>query len=200
MREIVIAHDKSRGPLVAVRRMLVHSSIAELKQFGLYERYVAVIEPDALEQILELIGPGWMPIELALKHYGACDRLGLTQEEIHAAGLRAGDKMSAALLVGGAQGTAASGTDRSPWEVIGAFSRMGRRIHEGGSAQYVKLAYNRLQIEHEGNVLFSLDYYRVAHAGFLKQSFDNLGMDITSCTFTAYRPDKAQIEYRLTWK
>lgn len=200
MREIVIPHDKARGPLVAVRRMLVHSSIAELKQFGLYERYAAAIEPDALEQILGLIGPGWMPIELAMKHYGACDRLALTDDEIHAAGLRAGDKMSAALMVGGAQGTAATSGDRSPWEVIGVFSRMGRRVYEGGSAQYVKVGPNKLQIEHDGNVLFSLRYYRIAHGGFLKQSFSNLGMDITSHTFTNYRPEKAQIEYRLSWK
>ncbi|HKU39291.1 MAG TPA: hypothetical protein VJR89_14115, partial [Polyangiales bacterium] len=75
MREIVVPHDFSRGPLVAVRRMLVHSSIAELGALGVYDRYCENIDRGSLDRIKELIGPGWMPVELAIQHYTACDKL-----------------------------------------------------------------------------------------------------------------------------
>jgi len=198
-RTVVIPHDPARGPLTAVRRMLVHSSVAELQQSGLYDRYCALINSETLQRINELIGPGWMPIELVIEHYTALDRLGLSEAEVYAAGLRAGAKMGDALLVAGAQ-VIGSSADRSPWAVIGAFSRMGRRIYEGGSSQYVKLAENKLLIEHRGNPLFALRYYRVAHGGFMHKTFGDLGIELTDFKLTTYRHEGAQIDVKLTWK
>jgi hypothetical protein len=199
MKEIIVPHDLSRGPLVAVRRMLVHSSIAELGAFGLYDRYIEVIERGSLERIRELIGPGWMPVELALEHYGACDRLRLSDEAIHDAGMRAGDKMGSALLVAGAQPQVEL-KERSPWPLLQAFARMGRRIYDGASAQYVKTASNALRIEYYGNPLFAYHYYRVAHCGFLRQAFRSLSVEVVDVTLSAYRADKATIDVRILFR
>ena len=198
-RNVVIPHDPARGPLTAVRRMLVHSSVAELQQGGVYERYCALIKPQTLERINELIGPGWMPIELVIEHYNALDRLGLSEADIYSAGLRAGAKMGDALLVAGTQVSGPS-AERSPWAVIGAFSRMGRRIYEGGSSQYVKVAENKLVIEHRGNPLFAIGYYRIAHGGFMHKTFGDLGIELTDFKLSTYRHDGAQIDAKLSWK
>jgi hypothetical protein len=199
MREIVVPHELSRGPLVAVRRMLVHSSIAELGAVGLYDGYCQIVDRGSLERIRELIGPGWMPVELALEHYSACDRLQLSDEAILAAGMRAGDKMGSALLVAGAQPQIES-KDRSPWPLLQAFARMGRRIYDGASAQYVKAASNTLRIEYYGNPLFAFHYYRVAHCGFLRQAFRALNVDVGDVTLTPYRADKASIDVRIVFR
>lgn len=199
MKEIIVPHDLSRGPLVAVRRMLVHSSIAELGAAGHYDRYRELMQPGALERIRELIGPGWMPVELALEHYSACDRLQLSDESIHEAGTRAGDKMGSALLVAGAQ-PQVEVKDRSPWPLLQAFARMGRRIYDGASAQYVKTASNALRIEYYGNPLFDFHYYRVAHCGFLRQAFRSLSVEVAEVTLTAYRADKASIDVRILFR
>lgn len=199
MKEIVVPHDLSRGPLVAVRRMLVHSSIAELSVSGLYDRYSEIIDSRTLERIKELIGPGWMPVELALEHYRACDSLQLSDDAIHEAGKRAGDKIGSALLVAGAQPQADT-KDRSPWPFIQAFARMGRRIHDGASAQYVKTGSSSLRIEHSGNPLFAFHYYRVAHCGFLNQAFHSLNVEVVEVTLTTYRVDKASIEARILFR
>jgi hypothetical protein len=199
MWEIVVPHDLERGPLVGVRRMLVLSSIAELKDVGLYDRYCACIDGGILTRITEMIGPGWMPVELAQEHYKACDRLQLSDAQVQAMGVRAGEKMSSSLLVAGAQGAHTAG-ERDPWELVGAYSRMGRRIYEGSSTQYVKLGPNKLLLEHVGNPLFSIRYYRTAHASFMRGTFRSLGVDIIDLTYSSYRADKAQIEARLTWK
>ena len=198
MREVIIPHDPSRGPLTAVRRMLVHSSIAELQVLGVYDRYCECIDRASLERIHELIGPGWMPIELALEHYGACDKLKLSDQFIVDAGQRSGENVGDALLVAGAR-TGVRAKDRSPWSFVGAFSRMGRRIFEGGSSQYVKIGPRTLQIEHLRNPLFAFHYYRHAHTGFLRKSFGSLGVEISDVSYSAYHSDKAQIDFRITW-
>jgi hypothetical protein len=179
--------------------MLVLSSIAGIKDAGLYERYCAGIDSSTLANILEMIGPGWMPAELAQSHYEACDRMQLADARVQEMGLRAGDKMSSSLLVAATQGTGAP-AERSPWALVGAYSRMGRRIFEGSSSQYVKLGPNRLLIEHIGNPLFSIHYFRIAHGSFMQGTFRSLGVEIAAVIYSPYRADKARIEARLTWK
>lgn len=198
-KEIIVAHDHGRGPLTAVRRMLVHSSISGIQAAGLYHRYTSVISPSALAEINELIGPGWMPVELVIVHYEACDRLGLDDEQIQTQGLRAGDAMGNALLVANNQLADATG-EGAAWDKVLAFSRMGRRIHEGGSAQYVKLGPNVLLIEHKGNPLFAIPYYRTAHLGFLRKTFSRVGIDITDIKLSPFRSADAQTEARVTWR
>jgi hypothetical protein len=125
--------------------------------------------------------------------------LQLSDEAIHEAGTRAGDKMGSALLVAGAQ-PQVEVNDRSPWPLLQAFARMGRRIYDGASAQYVKTAPKSLRIEHYGNPLFSLHYYRIAHCGFLRQAFHSLSIEVVDVTLTAYRADKASIEVRILFR
>jgi hypothetical protein len=83
-REILIAHERSRGELKGVRRMLVQSTLAELEQIGAYEHYCARIDPLSLGAIVDQIGPGWLPIELAMAHYRACDAAGIEDAEVAA--------------------------------------------------------------------------------------------------------------------
>lgn len=198
-RNVVVPHDPTRGPVTGVRRMLVHSSLAELKQRGLFDQYRSHISAHSLERIEELIGPGWMPIELVLEHYTALDKLALRESDIYAAGERAGAKIGDALLVAGAS-AGTDGVERSPWAVVGAFSRMGRRIHEGGSSQYVQLSDNQLLIEHRGNPLYSIGYYRIAHRGFMHQTFGALDIELTYVRLSTYRREGAQIDVRIAWK
>jgi hypothetical protein len=178
--------------------MLVHSSIAELAQLDLYDRYCKLIDQRALDRIKELIGPGWMPVDLALEHYRACDELQLKDALISEAGQRAGEKMGSALLVAGAQ-PQVEAKERSPWPLLPAFARMGRRIYEGASAQYVKTGPNTLQIEHIHNPLFSFHYYRIAHGGFLRRAFGALNVEVVDLAFVAYRPNEGAIEVRITF-
>jgi hypothetical protein len=199
-REVLVPHDLTRGPVVSVRRMLVHSSIAELKQLGVYERYCSLIPSASLARINELIGPGFLPVQLALAHYETCDRLALTDEQIETIGEHSGDKMKDALLVAARSTTAEQSAERAPWPLIGAYSRMGRRLYEGGSSQYVKVGPKQLQVENAGNMLFALQYYRTAHVGFLRKAFGSLGVEVTEVKLSPYRRDTLQIDVRITWK
>ena len=190
-REILIPHDLSGGPLTALRRMLVQSSIAELKELGLYERYCKAIDPASFAGITDHIGPGWIPVELALAHYRACDALGLSDEQLGVLGGRAGQTLANSLLV--------AGPKVSPWVAIHAFWRMGRRINEGSSAQYVKLGPTRLQIETLGNPLHTIAYYRLASFGFYRSAFGALGVNVRDVKIMSFRPQAGALDMRITW-
>lgn len=198
-REIIVPHDDARGPLTAVRRMPIHSSLAELQALGVYDNYRSIIDPATLTSINEAIGPGWIPADLAVKHYEACDKLGLKDEQVQELGARSGENIGSALLVAGATLPELK-TEQATWAMITAFSRMGRRMYEGSSAQYVKLTPHDLQIEYVGNPLFSTSYYRNGYLGFLRKSFDQLGFELTRLGITPYRKRGAEVDLRLTWK
>ena len=193
-RDVIIPHDPTRGRVTAVRRMLVHSSLIELKEIGAYDRYRSFIDADALQQITESLGPGWLPIELAQAHYRACDSLQLPDTQIVALGLRAGEKLQDSLLV-----TTVKGGPGAPsvWEGMGAFWRMGRRLWEGGSSQYVRLGPTEMQIETRGNPLFDLRYYRTGHGGFLRGAMSSLGVTVTNVKLTL---EGEQAFARVTWR
>lgn len=195
-REIVIPHDLTRGPLRGIRRMIVHSSLADIKEFGHFERYRVHMQPSELAEVSDAIGPGWLPLEFALAHYRACDLAGLSDEQISAMGKRSGAKMHGTLLLG-LNKTAAE--LRSPWETIGAFSRMGKRVYDGGSSQYVRLGPNELQIENIGNPLFSFRYYRLAHTAFLREAFTAFGVEIRDVKPISFHKDGDRAEVRISW-
>lgn len=180
----------------AVRRMLIHSSIAELKRSGLFERYCSLIDPSALAEITDLIGPGWLPLALAMMHYDACERLELDGEVLAQLGARAGEKIQSSLLVSMAK-TELGRAARSPWDAIGALWRMGRRLYDGGSSQYVKIRERELLIETIENPLFATRYYRTAHQGFLRSSISALGARITQVR-PEYHGDTAAV--RIAWE
>lgn len=194
--EILIAHEPSRGELRAVRRMLVQSSIAELKLAGLYERYRAQVDPSSLRQIEDQIGPGWLALELAMAHYRGCDAIGIDDDQLEQLGATADEKLARTLTVTSTSGESAP----SAWSLVGAFARLGKRIYDGGSIQYVKLGPKQLYIENIGNPLFSIHYYRVAHLAFMRQSFTTLGANVVEAKITNFRPAGAMIEVSLAWE
>lgn len=198
-REILIPHDPTRGPFKAVRRVLIHSSIDELKQAGAFPRYRLLIDDVAFAAITEAIGPGWLSAELALAHYNACDALDLDEAVITQLGAHAGAKIQSTLLVSNAKREPGR-SEHSPWESLGAFWRMGRRLYEGSSSQYVKLGPSELLIETIGNPLFGTRYYQLAHVGFLAAAFSTFGVHAQA--HGAYRREAgAEIaEARIAWK
>lgn len=198
-REIIVPHDDKRGPLAGVRRMLIHSSLAELQALGVYDRYSSLIDTATLASIKDSIGPGWIPAELAIQHYDACEKLGLQDEQVQNLGAHSGENIGNALFVAGSQ-IPEHPTEQSAWQMITAFSRMGRRMYEGSSAQYVKLGPHELQIEYIGNPLFSTAYYRNGYLGFLRQSFNHLGFELIKVGISPYRKRGAEVDMRVTWK
>lgn len=197
MHEIVVPHDATAGALTAVRRVLIQSSLATLAERGHFERYRALIEPSVLAELVDAIGPGWVPLTSAFAHYLACDALQLDAGEIDRLGSCVGTRVQQALLV-----LSKSMLDRpelAPWPAMESFARMRRRMLQGSSSEYVKLSHSELQIEILGNPLLGIPYYRDALACWLCAALAGLGLANVRARITRYRKAGTEVEIRLHW-
>ena len=195
--EIVIPHDPTRGKLTAVRNVVIQSSLAQLQANGFYERYAKLIASDVLDQLRSDLSPGWIPIELALAHYQACEDLRLSISEITALGLRVGDRLQETSLVSPAKKLRDAGVDL--WAEVKALQRMRERLYNGGSGQIVKIGPKEMLVEYRGFVLSRFHYHRHAQIAVLRAAYSSVGARITQLKAVHYSEPRDEVTYRVCW-
>jgi hypothetical protein len=196
-REIVIPHDPAAGPLTAVRNVLVQASLSQLKIHGHYERYTRLIEPHLLEQLLSSLAPGWIPVELVLAHYEACENLGLGREDFEAMGEGVGDRVQDTMLISPAK--KAREADFDLWQGVHALQRVWPRVFKGGSVQVVKVGPRAMLVEELGFVLNRYQYYRQAHLAALRTTYGALGTRVTLVRVVSYHAGTDEMVVHVAW-
>lgn len=63
------------------RTTLLFTSLQAIKRHGYYDRYVAALSPRHLDTILSSAAGMWLPIEVGVAHYTACDALDIPLDE-----------------------------------------------------------------------------------------------------------------------
>lgn len=197
-REIVVPHAAVVQPLTAVRNVLIQASLAELKANGYYDRYAALIDGSVLEQLQALaMAPSWIPIDLALLHYDACERLQLSDAQFAALGKRVGDRVQDVTLIASTKKAAQKGQDL--WQDIGALHRMWPRLFQGGSVQIVKVAPKALLAEERGFTLNRFHYYRMGHIAAMRSTHSAMGAQISNVRVVSYTPAREEMIVRVEW-
>lgn len=197
-REIIVPYDPAAGPVTAVRNFVLQASLAKLREQGHFERYTRLIAPDTLEQLTAMsIAPGWVPIELALAHYEACDSLMLTREQFSAMGSAVGERIQETILVSSAKKT--RDADFDPWSVHAPLNRMWARLYQGGSVQVVKAGPRDKLLEHRGFQLSRCHYYRQAQAAALKTVHSAIGGAKVETKVESYSPARDELIIRVSW-
>jgi len=196
-REIVIPHDPAAGPLTAVRNVMIQASLSELKAHGHYERYARLIDPSTLEQLLASVAPSWIPVDLALAHYAACERLSLTSDEFAAMGGGVGDRVQDTVLVSHAKKVRETNFDL--WAAVDSLHRMWPRVFQGGSVQIVKVGPKEKLLEQRGFVLNRFYYYRQSHVAALCATYAALGTHVTSARVVSYSQSRDEMVVRVAW-
>jgi hypothetical protein len=196
-REVVIPHDPKAGPVSAVRNVLLQSSLGNLKASGYYDRYVQLIAPELLAQLLSSLGPGWIPVELASAHYEACENLMLSARELAKVGSQVGDRLQETALVSSAK--KARDADFDLWEALSSLHRMWGRLYQGGSVQVVKLGAREKLLELRGFSLTRFHYFRQATLTAIGASYSALGPRMTSVRIQSYSPKTHEMVVRSSW-
>lgn len=196
--EIITPHDPSRGPVTAVRNVVIQSSLAQLRAHGFYERYATLIDRAALELLRSDLGPGWIPIELAMKHYQACEDLRLSIPEIMTVAARVGDRLQETSLVSPAKKLRDASVDL--WAEVKALQRFRERLHQGGSGQIVKVGPKEMLVEYRGLVLTQFHYYRNAQVAVLRAAYGSVGARITQLKIVHYSAPRDEVTYRVCWQ
>ena len=196
--EILIPHDFTLGPVIAVRRALVQYSLLELLRLGVHDRYARVADAETLTEMADSAGQGWMSMTSALKHYRACEELGLTEAQTETHGEQVGRRFQRALFVSPSRSSVVA-VSLSRWASIDELARACRRTYQGGSVEYVKVAENELRIESAQNLLFASPFFRITHVWLLRCALSSVGQTGVTAKLTNYCRESSKLEALVSW-
>ena len=141
------------------------SSLAAFRAVGHFDRYVEALPTEFHDVILNTVAGVWLPMSVALAHYGACESLGLTPDAQAAMGRETFERSKGTLL-----GTAvrlAQNAGVTPWTVLPHFQRFWMRGYDGGGIRITQVGPKEAQVDLVAFELVQFVYYRNALAGLI---------------------------------
>jgi hypothetical protein len=195
--EVVVPHEKDVQPVTGVRNALLQSSLAEVREHGYFERYSRHIPPAALQELSSNLGPGWVSIDLAHAHYGACDAMELTADELDGIGQSVGQRVRDTSIV--VAGTKNPDEAFDLWASVKQLHRVWRRIYQGGSVQITRLRTTEQLIHFRGFSLNKYHYFRHANLAAIKSVHEAVGVHVESARMIRYDPSTQEVIIHLTW-
>jgi hypothetical protein len=184
------------GAVSHVRSTLVLSSVQSIKNHSLYEHYVKQLDPGMLETISAMIAGSWLPVETAMKHYRACDALGLSLSNEIALGYEVGSRIQSSLL--GLLLKGAKGSGASPWTGLGYLDRLWERVFSGGGVGLTKLGPKEARAVFVGLPLLSIPYFRHAFRGTMLAGLELFCSKAYLNDVERERPE-ASFTFRVSW-
>jgi len=161
--EVILAFPALIRPIQNVRSTLLQGGLASIFEAGLKDAYLAVVPPEVRSVLESAVAGMWIPVETALGHYMACDRLGLSTESMVALG-RGTFERTKGMLLGTAVGLAKS-VGVTPWSLVPHMQRFWLRGNDGGGVRALKLGPKEVRIDVVANPLYRSRYYRAAYRG-----------------------------------
>jgi hypothetical protein len=146
-----------------VRSTLLLGGIASISAAGLLDAYAAVAPAKVRTTIQSSVAGMWLPIEIGVAHYAACDQLGISAEAAARIG-RGTFERTKGLLLGTAIGLAKR-AGVTPWSLVPHLQRFWLRGYDGGAIRATKLGPKEVRLDVLANPLLASRYYRAACRG-----------------------------------
>jgi hypothetical protein len=155
------------GPRVTkVRGSLIASSLATLRELSLFDGYLAQLPTVHHDAILYALASSWLPIEIVQAHYGACDALALSDQQLDAIGHHVSQRIVNTFL--GTLMRTARVFAPGMGIPLKQYPRLWDRLMIGGSCSITMLAETTARIDARGAPMFRYRYFRVAYAGLIR--------------------------------
>jgi hypothetical protein len=135
--DVILAFPSPIRPMRHLRSTLIMASVASLKKAGRFEAYQQALAREHREAVLGAIAATWLPLEVALAHYAACDALGLSVEQQVQAG-RGTFTGARPTLLGTAVALART-AGFTPWQAFPLYQRFWDRGCDGGGVTVVQV-------------------------------------------------------------
>jgi hypothetical protein len=193
--EVVLPFPARIEPVRELRTTVIVGSLSVLKATGRFNAYEANLPPEARELLIHTVAGAWIPIDLALIHYGACDALGLPPDQIAANGRAVFDKTSGTLL--GTTVRMAREVGATPWTVLPHLQRFWDRAYKGGALQIVKTGPKEARGDVVQARICDSMYYRHALRGLLNGVLELFCQKAYVALLRERRP--AGASYRMQW-
>jgi hypothetical protein len=179
-----------------VRSILLMSSVRALREEGYYDRYVQSLPQEHHASLLHISAPQWLPVSLAVAHYEACNRLGLTSSQMLEMGLRVSKHAQGTFIKTIVAFVTSAGAD--PWTLLAQGRRMWERAWVGSALAIIRTGPKEARIEIVGCPCAHIPYFKSATRGILQSVVQLL------CT-RAYVSEigrlcvNGDLAYRLQW-
>lgn len=164
-QEILIPLPAVVPPLSAVRSTLVQSSIVTLRKRGHFDQYCSLLDPTFKASLLESLAPEWLPLDMVLAHYQACDALRLSAGELQAIGLDVGERIQGTFISTLVRKARTVGL--TPWIVLSQFERLWARLMTGGAVGVVRTGPKDCTVDVRRCDLCQHDYFRAGFCGVI---------------------------------
>lgn len=164
--ELLAEHHGPHPSVTEVRGSLIASSLATLRDLQLHERYLACLPRPYHDPILFVLASSWVPVELALAHYAACDAMQLTDAELDGIGRHVSERIMGTFLGTLVRSSRKVGT--TTHVPLRQYPRLWERLLIGGSCSVHGLGLKDGRIESRGVPMFRYRYFRVAYASLIR--------------------------------
>jgi hypothetical protein len=106
------------------------SSLLALRERNYFERYSSLLPEAHRAPILEAVAGAWLPIDVCVAHYRACDALGLSKREAWEIGMEVTRKVHGTSLALAFRLAKQAGM--TPWSILAQLPRLWDRVWQGG--------------------------------------------------------------------
>ena len=196
MKEIVLAFPAPILPTRHIRSTLIQGGLASIKALGAYDAYVATVAPAVREEIEGSVAGMWIPVETAVAHYLACDKLGLSADSAAQRG-RVTFERTKGLLLGTAIGLARS-AGVTPLSFAPYLQRFWLQGIDGGAVQAVKVGPKEMRLDVVACPLLRSHYFRAALRGLTGGLFELVSQKVYVQEVGGGGPETA-IALRVQW-
>jgi hypothetical protein len=145
-----------------VRSTLLCTSLKALRTRGYFSRYLDVLERPLHDTILSLVGGEWLPVDVAVAHYLACDRLELPLAVIEEIGSEVGRRVNESVVSVLVRATRELGA--TPWSALAHLPKLNDRLFRGGAFTVIKSGPKDARIEWLGQPCARSTYFQRAFA------------------------------------
>lgn len=154
----IVPFPASYEPVRHVRSTLLLSSLAVLRERGHERAYFGELPLAFHSAILEAVAGSWMPIEVGLAHYMACDALGMSTEAQVELGRAVCDRVKGTLLGTVMRMSKAAGV--TPLTVLPQLQRFWYRAFDGGGLGAFSTGPKEVRFEMVKVPLADVRYFR----------------------------------------
>jgi hypothetical protein len=127
------------------RSAWLHSSLRSLRSHGLFERYLAFLPPKLHDAVSGSAIGVWLPVDIAVAHYAACEQLDIDVAVQIAIGAEVAQRVHGTILSIAVKLAHEAGA--TPWTVLGQFGKLWAHIWVGGAVGVFKLGPKEARLE-----------------------------------------------------
>ena len=179
------------------RGTLVVASQTTLKKRGHYDRYLKLMTPEHITAIASAVAQMWLPIDIGIAHYNACDALHLPTDEQLSMGGEVVHNLQRTFL-GTVLKAAGSGAGITPLLGLQKFASVYSRSIKGGGGRVVRIGPKDVRVEFVGLPLAACGYFRTAYRGFIQAGCEFFAQRVVVTELRAFL-SPSTVAYRIAW-